>query len=81
MHFHLGTAYSETENWEFAQQSFQKAAELNPKDAAAAYNVALCLVRLHFDRDAASWYEEVLRRDPNYPKRKDILGIIPTLRK
>jgi len=76
MHFHLGTAYFQVENWEFAKQSFEKAAQLDPKDTAAPYNIALCLARLGFYRDAANWYEEVLRRDPNYPEKKDILDQI-----
>jgi hypothetical protein len=44
------------------------------KDDAAPYNVALCLVRLGFYRDAAQWFEEVLRRNPNHRRK-------PALRK
>jgi len=40
MHFHLGSAYFQTENWQFAQQSFEKAAELMPTSDPSAYNVA-----------------------------------------
>jgi tetratricopeptide (TPR) repeat protein len=81
MHFHLSTAYFDMENWQLAQQSFEKAAELNAKDAAASYNVALCLVKLGFYRDAARWYEEVLRRNPNHPDREDIRERINILRR
>jgi tetratricopeptide (TPR) repeat protein len=81
MHFRLGNSYFDTENWEAARQSFEKAAQLDPKDGDAAYNVALCLVRLGFYRDAASWYEEVLHRSPNHPKRQEILSSILALRK
>ena len=80
MHFRLGISYFDTENWEAARQSFEKAAQLDPKDGDAAYNVALCLVRLGFYRDAASWYEEVLRRSPNHPERQEILSSIQALR-
>jgi tetratricopeptide (TPR) repeat protein len=65
MHFALGSAYFDSENWELARQSFQKAAELDPKDDAAAYNVAVCFVRLAYYNDAAHWYEEAIRRNPN----------------
>ena len=54
---------------------------LDQKDPAAPYNVALCLERLGFSRDAASWYEEVLRRDPNDKRRSDILKRIQELRR
>lgn len=81
MHFKLGSAYFDVENWEFARQSFEKAAQLNPKDSAAPYNVALCLVRLGYYRDAAIWYEEVLRRDPNHRNREEILSRIQVLRR
>ena len=30
--------------------------------------------------DAAKWYEEVLRRNPNYPEKQDILNRIERLR-
>ncbi len=80
-HFRLGAAYYETENWEFARQSFEKAAELTPTDTAAPYNVALCLVRLGMFQDAATWYEEVLRRDPNYKDREELLKRIAALRR
>ena len=81
MHFRLGSAYFNTENWELARQSFEKAAQLDPKDAEAAYNVAICLVRLGLYRDAADWYENCLRRNPNQANRQDILNRIQSLRK
>lgn len=81
MHFHLGAAYFGTENWEFAKQSYEKAAQLNPTDDASPYNVALCLIRLGYQRDAARWFEEVLRRNPNHPDRQDILTNIQALRR
>src|SRR5207247_2599548 len=66
MHFALGSAYFELRQYAEATQAFQKAAELAPKDAAAAYNVALSLARDNVFSDALSWYREVLRRDPNF---------------
>src|SRR5439155_17647802 len=59
MHFHLGSANFETENWQFARQSFEKAAELMPNSDASAYNVALCLRRQGLFLDAVHWYEEL----------------------
>jgi tetratricopeptide (TPR) repeat protein len=72
MHFRLGNSYFELENWEFAMQSFEKAAELEPSDTAAPYNVAVCNERLGYRVDAARWYREVLHRDPHYPDRASI---------
>lgn len=80
MYFRLGTAYFETENWEFARQSFERAAELAPKDPASAYNVALCLQHLGLYIDAANWYEEVLRRDPDRTNKDELLNKIRVLK-
>ncbi len=80
MHFHLGSAYFQMENWDLSRQSFQKAAELNGADDAAAYNVGICFVRLSFFRDAAQWYEEALRRNPNRRDKQDLLRRIRELR-
>ncbi len=80
MHFHLGHAYFKTENWQFARQSYEKAAELMPSSDDSAYNVALCLQKLGLDIDSAHWYEEVLRRSPNRTDRQDLLKLISTLR-
>src|SRR5207245_2898044 len=54
MHFKLGSAYFDARNWQAARQSFEKTAELDSKNDAAAYNIALCFVRLGFKRDAAA---------------------------
>jgi tetratricopeptide (TPR) repeat protein len=81
MHFELGSSYFGTENWEFARQSYEKAAQLNSKDSAAAYNVALCYAKLGYYRDAVTWYEEVLRREPNHPQKQDILNTIQIYRR
>jgi tetratricopeptide (TPR) repeat protein len=81
MHFTLASAYYNSENWVLARQSFQKAAELSPNDDSAAYNVALCLVRMEYFRDAASWYEEALRRNPTRRDRQELLARIEALRR
>jgi tetratricopeptide (TPR) repeat protein len=81
MHFTLGSAYFQLENWELSRQSFEKAAELDKTDFAAPYNIALCFTNLGYSRDAANWYEEALRRDPNNAKRTDILARIQALRR
>ena len=73
MHFALGAAHFDLENWDRASLAFQKAAELDPKDPAAPYNAALCFIRQGFRHDAAKWFEEVLRRQPNHPDKEGIL--------
>lgn len=81
MHFHLGGAYFETENWQFARQSYEKAAELMPQEDASAYNVALCLQRMGLYIDAAHWYQEVLKRNPGRTDKQELLNRIATLLK
>jgi tetratricopeptide (TPR) repeat protein len=80
MHFKLGFAYFEVENWEFSKQSYAKASELDPSDSTAPYNLALCELRLGYRTDAARWFEEVLRRNPNHPQKQEILNRIRLLR-
>ncbi len=81
MHFRMGSAYFELENWEMAQQSFRRVADMEKADTSAPYNVALCFTKMRYYGDAASWYEEVLRRNPNHPERQDILKKIQLLRR
>lgn len=76
-----GQEVTDLENWDLARQSFQKAAELDPKDDAAAYNVGLCFQRQQYYTDAARWYEEVLRRNPSRSDRQELLQRIETLRR
>lgn len=80
MHFALGSAYFGQEEWERARLAYTKAAELEPTDTAAPYNVALCYQRQGFRVDAARWFEEVLRRDPNHPDKADLQRRIRALR-
>jgi tetratricopeptide (TPR) repeat protein len=80
MHFRLGQAYFDLENWEFARQSYEKATELDPSDASSAYNLALCLGHLKYYLDEAKWFEEYLRRNPNASDKSDVLARIRVLR-
>ena len=80
MHFRLAASYFEMENWDLARQSFEKAAELDPIGDASAYNAAICYQRLGYYVDAAHWYEEALRRNPNRSDSAEIRGRIKALR-
>jgi len=79
MHFELGSAYFGLEMWPEAQQAFKQAADMDPKDADSAYNVAVSFYNAHFNGDALTWYREVLRRDPNYHDRDTVLRMIALL--
>jgi tetratricopeptide (TPR) repeat protein len=80
MHFRLGSAYFELQNWELARDSYLQAAKLDKTEPASAYNVALCYEKLGYLFDAAKWYEEYLRRKPDTSDRDEILGRVRTLR-
>jgi len=79
MHFTLGSAYFDQENRVLALQSFEKAAELDPHNTSAAYNAALCNLRLGYRVDAIKWFEDVLRRNPNHPERETMRREISVL--
>jgi tetratricopeptide (TPR) repeat protein len=80
MHFALGSTLFALERWSEARAAFQQAATMNPKDAAAAYNTGLSLLRLRFFRESAKWLEEALRRDPRLPDAADVKNRIAVLR-
>jgi tetratricopeptide (TPR) repeat protein len=61
IHFRLGSAYFTLQNWDFAQQNFDKAPELDSKMPAAVY----C-------GDAPKWYKEFLRRNPSASDRSNV---------
>jgi tetratricopeptide (TPR) repeat protein len=79
MHFNLGSAYFSLENWNFALQSYEKAAELNPKEPASAYDVALCHQKLHQWSEAVRWYQEYLKRRPDADDKAKVLETIRIL--
>lgn len=79
-HFRLGSVLFSQERWSEAKTAYEQAAKMNTTDAAATYNIALCLVNLGFRRDAVYWYEETLRRRPNHPRAADIRQRIQALR-
>ena len=81
MHFTLGSAHFELDQWPEAVQAFKKAAELMPDDSVSAYNVAVSLYNSRYYTDATRWYRETLRREPNRANRTEILRMIDELSK
>ncbi|HJU11676.1 MAG TPA: hypothetical protein VJ728_12405, partial [Candidatus Binataceae bacterium] len=43
----------------------RKAAQMEPNEISAPYNVALCYKRLGYTLDDVKWFEEALRRNPS----------------
>lgn len=76
MHFSLGSVYFELKRWPEAAQAYEKASELAPQSANAAYNVAASYYNNRQYSAALPWYREVLKRDPKHPDRSDILATI-----
>jgi tetratricopeptide (TPR) repeat protein len=69
MQFAAGQAYFKLQDWSKCARAFQHAAELSTKDDVSAFNTALCLARQGFTRDAATWMETAIRRNPTSPDR------------
>lgn len=80
MHFVAGSAYFRLGDWVRCERSFYHADRLAPDDVTAAYNRGLCLAGQGYFRDAANVMEDVLRREPDHPRRADILDLIRTWR-
>lgn len=81
MHFIAGSVYFELQDWRRCEDSFRIASELNPVGSSAPYNVAICLQRQGFHKDAIRWFEEVLGRYPNHPDAAEIRATIRRLRR
>jgi len=81
MHFQAGSAYFDLQDWSRCARAFQKAAELSPKDDAAAYNTGICLAKQGYYLDAARWMDQALTRNPSRPDRADIQRRIAIWRK
>lgn len=79
-HFALGSAYFDQKKWSLARQSYETAARLDPKDASAAYNVAVSLKNDGFGKEAIFWFEETLRRNPVIEGHAEIRRTIASLK-
>lgn len=60
--------------WSDASDAFKRIARRDMKNAAAAYNAAVCIERAGSLREAAEWYAEALARDPHYRGREKIIA-------
>lgn len=80
VHFALGQIYFDLSQWSDAEEAFKHAAALDKTDAAATFNIALCMQNQGYGSDAADWFEETLRRDPKHPKRSELENRIKKLR-
>jgi tetratricopeptide (TPR) repeat protein len=80
MHAALGSAYFGLQDWSQAASAYRKAAEMDPDDADAAFNAAAALYNEKSFRESLRWWEEVLRRDPEYPDRAYVQQTIQELR-
>jgi tetratricopeptide (TPR) repeat protein len=80
IHFALGAALFELKRWVEAIDAFDIAARLDPTDAAATYNIALCQQNLGRRYDAIHWLEETLRRKPDAQTREQTDRLLKVLR-
>jgi tetratricopeptide (TPR) repeat protein len=76
MQFRLGTCYFSEQNWPMAESSFRIAAQADKNDAAAAFNLGLCLRRQGVEADAKIWFREALTRNPDKELREKILSAL-----
>jgi hypothetical protein len=53
---------------------------MDPADADAAFNTAAALYNEKSTRESLRWWEEVLKRDPEYPDRDYVTEKIQELR-
>lgn len=81
MHFALGSAYFNLEDWRQARESFSKAYELDPKEPAALYNLALAYARDSFFSQAATLLQQLQREHAAYAAKKDVARLIALYRK
>lgn len=81
MHVALGSAYFDSQAWPQAAFAFKNAAEMEPTDARSAHNAAAALYNQRSYRESLWWWEEVLRRNRDYPDRPYVLERIQEIRR
>ena len=81
MHFQLGSVLFDLKEWPEAAEAYRKAAELDPKSAAAAFNVANSFYNEQQSESALTWYREVLKREPVFSDKETVLRRIRELSK
>lgn len=72
IHFTAGAAAFDLRDFTAAERYFRKAAELSPSNAAAVYNVALCLQNRGFRGDAAVWFRKYLKLESDADQRRQV---------
>jgi tetratricopeptide (TPR) repeat protein len=80
MHFQLGNCYFDLEDWSNAEASYRVKAKADKGDAAASFNLALCLQREGYRADAREWFDETLKRNPPAELRQKVLDALVRLR-
>jgi tetratricopeptide (TPR) repeat protein len=81
MHFQLGSVLFDLKEWPDAAEAYRKAAELDPKSAVAAFNVANSFYNQPQSESALTWYRDVLKRDPEFSDKETVLRRIRELSK
>ena len=80
MQFQLGSVYFALEQWELARKAYESVAGTEKQNFSAAYNVAICYYNQKYYRDATTWLDEVLRRNPDAATRKKAVDLLARLR-
>jgi tetratricopeptide (TPR) repeat protein len=81
MHLQLGSVLFDLKAWPEAAEAYRKAAELDPKSAVAAFNVANSYYNDQQSEPALGWYRDVLKRDPEFSDKETVLRRIRDLSK
>ncbi len=81
MHFQLGSVLFDLKEWPDAAEAYRKAAELDPKSAVAAFNVANSFYNQPQSEPALTWYRDALKRDPEFSEKETVLRRIRELSK
>jgi tetratricopeptide (TPR) repeat protein len=79
-HYQLGLAKARAEDWAGAAGAFERALELNPTFAYAAYYAALSYSKVNRADKTAEYFERFMRMAPSAPERPGVQSILRTLR-
>jgi tetratricopeptide (TPR) repeat protein len=79
MRYNLGLAYTGAGNYPEARDTFRQLLKMDPSFWDAYYDLGKILVTLQDKSGAKAILQELLAKQPNYPKRKEVEKLLASL--
>ena len=74
-HFGIASCYYDQQNWTYAKNWWEKAAEINPKSSASLYNIGMAYFKMQAYALAKTYFKKTLDIDPDETKALVLITI------